>query len=106
MKYRYATGKPKENYVIHSNVLQNSSYLRYSKELIGRNELRLPDFTSLDLRANYNFKFKKATMTIFVDIVNIFNKQIANSESFNAISGQNYYDGLAIFPTGGMKFEF
>jgi hypothetical protein len=106
MKYRYATGKPKENYVIHSNVLQNSSYLRYSKELIGRSELRLPDFTSLDLRANYNFKFKKATMTIFVDIVNIFNKQIANSESFNAISGQNYYDGLAIFPTGGMKFEF
>lgn len=106
MKYRYATGKPKENYVIHSNVLQNSSYLRYSKELIGRNELRLPDFTSLDLRANYNFKFKKATMTIFVDIVNVFNKQIANSESFNSISGQNYYDGLAIFPTGGMKFEF
>ncbi len=106
MKYRYATGKPKDNYIIHRDVLNNTDYLRYSKELIGRNELRLPDFTSLDLRANYNFKFKTATMTIFVDIVNVFNKQIANSESFNSITGQNYYDGLAIFPTGGMKFEF
>lgn len=106
MKYRYATGKPKDNYIIHRDVLNNNDYLRYSKELVGRNELRLPDFTSLDLRANYNFKFKSATMTIFVDIVNVFNKQIANSESFNAITGQNYYDGLAIFPTGGLKFEF
>jgi hypothetical protein len=106
MKYRYATGKPKDNYIIHRDILNNNDYLRYSKELVGRNELRLPDFTSLDLRANYNFKFKTATMTIFVDIVNVFNKQIANSESFNAITGQNYYDGLAIFPTGGLKFEF
>jgi len=106
MKYRYATGKPKDNYIIYRDVLNNSNYLRYSKELVGRNELRLPDFTSLDIRANYNFKFKTSTMTIFVDIVNVFNKQIANSESFNAITGQNFYDGLAIFPTGGMKFEF
>jgi hypothetical protein len=106
MKYRYATGKPKDNYIIHRDVLNNNSYVRYSKELVGRNELRLPDFTSLDLRANYNFKFKTATMTIFFDIVNVFNKQIANSENFNAITGQNFYDGLAIFPTGGMKFEF
>jgi hypothetical protein len=106
MKYRYATGKPKDNYIIHRDVLNNPEYFRYSKELVGRNELRLPNFTSLDLRANYYFKFKTTTMTIFVDIVNVFNKQIANSESFNAITGQNYYDGLAIFPTGGMKFEF
>jgi len=106
IKYRYATGKPKDNYVIHENVLNNSNYLRYSKELIGRNELRLPNFTSLDLRANYNFKFKNSKIIVFVDIVNVLNKQIANSESFNPITGKNYYDGLAIFPTGGLKFEF
>ena len=105
MKYRYATGKPKDNYIIHRDVLNNLDYLRYSKELVGRNELRLPDFTSLDLRVNYNFKFRTANLTIFIDIVNVFNKQIANSESFNSITGQNYYDGLAIFPTGGLKFE-
>ena len=106
MRYRYATGKPKDDYIIHRDVLNNAGNMRYSKELVGRNELRLPNFTSLDIRANYNFRFKTAAMTIFFDIVNVMNKQIANSESFNYLTGQNYFDGLAIFPTGGMKFEF
>lgn len=106
LKYRYATGKPKDSYIIHQNVLNDPSYIRYSKEIVGRNELRLPDFSSLDIRANYVFPFRKATLTIFFDIVNVLNKQIANSENFNPITGQNYFDGLAIFPTGGLKFEF
>ena len=87
-------------------MLNQTNALRYSKELIGRNQGRLPDFSSLDLRVNYNFRFKNASLTIFMDVVNVFNKQIANAESFNYLSGQNYYDGLAIFPTGGLKFEF
>ncbi len=106
LKYRYATGKPKDNFIIHQDVLNNPNYLRFSKELIGRNQLRLPDFTSLDIRINYNFLYKNSTMTMFMDIVNIINKQIPNSESFNAITGKNFFDGLAIFPTGGLKFEF
>jgi hypothetical protein len=106
LKYRHATGKPKDNYIIHRDVLNNPNYFRYSKEIIGRNGDRLPNFSSLDVRINYNFKFKKANLTMFMDIVNVLNKQIANNESFNAITGQNYYDGLAIFPTGGLKFEF
>lgn len=106
LKYRYATGKPKDNYVIFANVLNNSGYWRYSQELIGRNANRLPDFSSLDVRLNYNFRFKSANLTIFMDVVNVLNKQIANSESFNSITGKTYYDGLAIFPTGGLKFEF
>jgi hypothetical protein len=105
-KYRYATGRPKDDFIIHKDVLPNSSSLRYSKELIGRNQARLPDFSSLDLRVNYNFRFKTAYLTVFFDVVNVFNKQIANAESFNYIGGINYYDGLAIFPTGGLKFEF
>jgi hypothetical protein len=106
VKYRHATGKPKDSYTIHRDVLNDLNYLRYAKEITGRNLDRLPDFSSLDIRINYNFKFKSANLTMFMDIVNVLNKQIANNESFNAITGQNYYDGLAIFPTGGLKFEF
>ncbi len=106
VKYRYATGKPKDTYIIYSNVLNNPDYIRYSKEIVGKNASRLPDFSSLDVRVNYNFNYKKIKMTGFVDIVNILNKQIANGESFNSIQGKNYYDGLAIFPSGGLKFEF
>ncbi len=106
MRYRYATGKPKDNYIIHRDILNQNNQIRYSKELIGRNLLRLPNFNSIDIRVNYHFKFRTVNMTIFFDIVNIVNKQIANSESFNYLTGQNYFDGLAIFPTGGLKFEF
>jgi hypothetical protein len=106
MRYRYATGKPKDNYIIHRDILNQANQIRYSKEIIGRNQLRLPNFNSIDVRINYNFKFRAANMTIFIDIVNIANKQIANGESFNYLTGQNYFDGLAIFPTGGLKFEF
>lgn len=106
MRYRYATGKPKDKYIIHRDILNQSNQIRYSKELIGRNLLRLPNFNSIDIRVNYHFKFRTANMTFFFDIVNIVNKQIANSESFNYLTGQNYFDGLAIFPTGGLKFEF
>ena len=106
MRYRYATGKPKDNYIIHRDILNQANQIRYSKEIIGRNQLRLPNFNSIDVRINYNFKFRAANMTIFIDIVNIVNKQIANGESFNYLTGQNYFDGLAIFPTGGLKFEF
>ncbi|MCG9881676.1 MAG: TonB-dependent receptor [Bacteroidia bacterium] len=106
MRFRSATGKPKDDYIIHRNILDQTNQIRYSKEIIGKNRLRLPNFNSLDVRVNYQFKFKTANMTIFFDIVNIMNKQIANSESFNYLTGQNYFDGLAIFPTGGLKFEF
>lgn len=105
VKYRYATGRPTDRYVVHRNVL-NNNVLRFSQELMGRNEDRLPDFSSLDIRANYSFKWRSCHFTAFIDVVNVLNRQIANGASFNAISGKVYYDGLAIFPSGGLKFEF
>lgn len=105
-KYRYATGRPSDNYIIHNNVLNNPANFRYSKELIGRNRNRLPNFSSLDVRVNYRFEVKKFVFTSFIDIVNVLNRPISNSENFNSLSGKNYYEGISIFPTGGLKFEF
>jgi hypothetical protein len=106
IKYRYATGKPSDQFITHSNVLNTSDYYRYSKEITGINLQRLPNFNSLDIRINYSFYWKKINITAFFDAVNVRNKQIPNFENFNSFSGKTYFDGLAIFPTGGMKFEF
>lgn len=105
-KYRYATGRPTDAGIIHRNVFNDPNVFRYSWELQGRNQSRLPDFSSWDIRANYQFFWRKTKFIAFVDIVNVLNHQIANGESFNAITGNTYYDGLAVFPTGGLKFEF
>lgn len=106
VKYRYASGRPKDDFIIHENVFNNSQYYRYSKEIISLNTLRLPNFSSLDFRVNYSFRYKKINMTGFMDIVNVQNKVIPNFENFNSYTGKPYYEGLAIFPSGGLKFEF
>lgn len=105
-KYRYATGRPTDNYQIYNNVINNTENYLYGMELLGRNQGRLPHFSSLDIRINYNFYISDIKFIAFFDIVNILNRKIANSENFNYFKGKTYYDGLAIFPTGGLKFEF
>lgn len=105
-KFRFATGRPMDNYIIHKNVLNSNIKDYYSMELKGKNQGRLPNFTSIDLRVNYAVQVSKFRIISFFDVVNIMNKQIANNLNFNHVLGKPFYDGLAIFPTGGMKFEF
>jgi CarboxypepD_reg-like domain/TonB-dependent Receptor Plug Domain len=104
-KYRYATGRPTDDYRIFSNVLGSSQMAYYGMELIGRNQNRLPDFSSLDIRVNYTFRVGGVSCRAFVDIVNVLNRQIANNMNFNHLTGISYFDGIAIFPSGGFQFE-
>jgi hypothetical protein len=104
-KFRYATGRPKDAYLIHDNVFSNANYYRYSQELIGKNKDRLNDFISFDTRADYRFHYKKMAVTTFIDIVNFLNRHNHSSENFQPITGRTYYDGLAIFPSFGLRIE-
>ncbi|KOY87660.1 hypothetical protein AD998_17340 [bacterium 336/3] len=72
-KYRYATGRPTDNYQIYTNILNNGNNYLYGMELLGRNQGRLPYFSSLDIRINYAFHLKKIKFTTFFDVVNILN---------------------------------
>jgi len=105
-KFRYATGKPTSSYIIHNNIFNNPTYIRSSEEIIGKNDTRLRDFISWDIRADYRFQLKKLGLAIFVDIVNILSRGNQNEQRFNSITGKIYYDGLAIFPSFGLKIEF
>ena len=104
-KFRYATGKPTNEYIVHSNIFNTSSNIRYSEEITGQNKRRLPDFISLDIRADYRFQIRQLGLTAFVDIVDILNRQNPNGEGFNYIYGKTYYEGISIFPTFGIKFQ-
>lgn len=105
-KFRYATGKPTDKLIIHSDVFNDPNYFRYSEETVGKNTERLIDFISLDVRADYRFQIKRMGLTFFVDIVNIMNRPNQNDRYINTFNGKTIYDGLAIFPTFGMKFEY
>lgn len=105
-KFRYATGKPTYDYIVHTNVLNNPNKIRYSQQITTQGTKRLPDFMSLDVRADYNFKIKSISLNAFIDIADINNRTNASQELFNPITGKTFYDGIAIFPTFGLKFEF
>jgi hypothetical protein len=105
-KFRYATGKPTGSYIVHANVFDSGTFKRYSEEVSGKNDLRLSDFISLDVRADYSMQIRKFGLTVFMDIVNILNRANENAQEFNPITGRVYYDGLGIFPTFGIKAAF
>ncbi|MEO6302860.1 MAG: TonB-dependent receptor [Bacteroidia bacterium] len=104
-KFRYATGRPKDSYTIHYNVLNDPNTVRYSQEITGKNADRLNDYISLDPRVDYRVQVKKLAVTAFVDIVNILNRFNQSSEGLQPITGKRYYDGLGIFPSFGLRVE-
>lgn len=104
-KFRYATGRPKDSYMIYQNVLNDPNNLRYAQEITGKNADRLNDYISLDPRVDYRVQIKKLAGTAFVDIVNILNRFNQSSEGLQPITGKKYYDGLGIFPSFGLRIE-
>ncbi|WP_439490295.1 TonB-dependent receptor [Algoriphagus sp.] len=104
-KFRYSTGRPIDDYIVHENVFNDLSMLRYSQELTSRNGRLLDDFLSFDIRADYNIQMKRSDLTVFLDITDIQNTFNVNFEQFIPLSGQVSRSGLGMFPTFGLKIE-
>lgn len=105
-KFRYASGRPTDKYIVHADVFGNPGYLRYAQEITGKNAERLAGFISLDLRADYKFQLKKMGCTAFFDVVNVLNRFNESSALFQPLTGKTYFLGLAVFPTFGMRIDF
>ncbi|HEY8896508.1 MAG TPA: TonB-dependent receptor [Niastella sp.] len=104
-KFRYSTGRPTDEYIVHSNVLNNPNMLRSSQEITAINGQRLPDYISLDVRVDYSIPMKKGTFSAFIDLANINNQFNINSEIFLPETGKVYNIGLGVFPTFGVRVE-
>jgi hypothetical protein len=104
-KFRYSTGRPTDQYSVHSNVFNDPSLLRYSQEVTAVNGKRLPDFISLDARVDYNRQTKWGVFSAFIDMVNVLNRFNVNTEVFLPNTGRIYNVGLGVFPTFGIRVE-
>jgi len=104
-KFRYGTGRPTDSYIVHGNVFKNPGILRSSQEITGKNGDRLPDFISLDLRADYKVIKRNYSYTVFFDIVDVLNRFNPSAAIFQPLTGVTYSLGLAIFPTFGLVIE-
>ena len=105
-KWKYATGRPKDSYVINSNVFNNPGMMRYSKEITGNNSGRLPDFHTWNIRVDYRKQLGDVAIVAFLDILNLYNRLNVNEERFIETTGTIDPKGFQILPSFGVKLEF
>ncbi len=111
-KWKFATGRPKDSYIIHSDIFNNPNFIRYSRENTGNNNERYPDFQTLNMRVDYRKQFgdvplvKNLAFVAFLDILNFYNHPNTNSEELREFNGKVLTTGVGMLPTLGVKLEF
>ncbi|MGD8778801.1 MAG: TonB-dependent receptor [Ignavibacteria bacterium] len=106
VKWKYASGKPKDEFIVHENVLNDINKPRYSKELISNNTKRYIEYHSMNLRINYHTRFTNfLAANIYLDIMNVYNRENELGESFNEISGKNSFSDFPMVPSIGLRLE-
>ena len=105
-KWKYATGRPKDSYIVHADIFNNPNYLRYSKEITGNNSERLPDFHTWNIRVDYRKQFGSVALVAFLDILNLYGRLNVNEERFIELTGKIDPKGFEILPSFGMKLEY
>lgn len=105
-KWRYASGRPTDDFVVREDVFNDPSRRRFSKELIGNNILRYPDFHTLNVRLDYRRRLGRVSLITFLDIFNVYGHQNVDSLQWQERTGENIEQGLSAFPTFGVKFEY
>jgi outer membrane receptor for ferrienterochelin and colicin len=106
-KFKYASGRPTDAFVVHSDVLGGAGPARYSKELTRTNAERLPAYHSLSLRADYQRRFGPLSLVGYLDILNVYGRKNANGYEWDERRGVNIIEGLdEPIPTIGIRFEY
>jgi outer membrane receptor protein involved in Fe transport len=106
VKWKYATGRPKDAFVIHANVLNNTNRMRYSKEIVSKNSLRYSDYHALNFRVDYRHQFAKYfAVSAFIDIMNLYSRENETGETFEITVGKNKYNSFPMMPTFGFRIE-
>lgn len=106
-KWKYASGRPTDAFIVHSDVLAGDGPVRYSKELTRTNAARLPDYHALSLRADYQRRFGPLSVVAYLDILNVYGRKNGDAYEWDERRGVNIVEGLdEPLPTLGLRFEY
>jgi len=106
-KWKYASGRPTDAFVVHSDVLGAAGPVRYSKEATRTNADRLPVYHSLSLRADYQRRFGPLSLVAYLDILNVYGRKNGDAYEWDERRGVNIIEGLdEPLPTIGLRFEY
>jgi hypothetical protein len=106
-KWKYASGRPTDAFVVLDDVLGDAGPVRYSKDLTRTNAERLPAYHSLSLRTDYQRRFGPLSLVAYQDILNVYGRENANGYEWDERRGVNIIEGLdESLPTIGLRFEY
>lgn len=106
-KWKYASGRPTDAFIVHGDVLGDAGPARFSKELTRTNAERLPAYHSLSLRADYQRRFGPLSLVAYLDVLNVYGRKNANGYEWDERRGVNIIEGLdEALPTIGLRFEY
>jgi hypothetical protein len=104
-RWKYATGLPKDDYVVHADVHDDPEFIRYSREIIHHNTKRFVNYQSLNVRLDYRLQISRVAIVSFLDIMNLYNHENVSDEEFLPRSGTLDAHSIGITPTIGVKIE-
>ena len=105
-KWKYAAGRPRDAYILHSNVLNNLNRMRYSIEIIQHNADRLPATHALNVRVDYRKQYTSFALIGYIDILNLYNRLNVYEYDFDERLGTFHPHGNSLIPTFGIRVEF
>lgn len=106
-KWKYASGRPADAFIVHSDVLEGAGPVRHSKELTQANATRLPAYHALSLRVDYQRRFGPLSLVGYLDILNVYGRKNGDAYEWDERRGVNIVEGLdEPLPTLGVRFEY
>ncbi|MCC7429404.1 TonB-dependent receptor, partial [bacterium] len=105
-RWKYATGRPKDDFIVNENVFNDENNLYYSKEIVSNNTKRLSPYHTLNVRVDYRWQFNHFALVAFLDVLDVYGRLNVSEERFLEKTGKVEKQGFRIIPTGGMKVEF
>ena len=104
LRFRYVTGNP---YTPCSSSLFNAAGTTYSCTPSSVNSQRLPAFHELDLRADKTFAFSGFNLSVYLDLINVYNRKNPDAIQFNYDYSQSQPQSasLPFVPSLGVRGE-
>jgi hypothetical protein len=104
-RWKWAAGRPTDDFTIHSDVLGPGQPLRYSKELTRPNALRLDKLHALNVRVDYRRNLGPVDLVGFLDVLNVYGGPSGGSREFDPRRGVNVADEGEALPIIGLILE-
>lgn len=105
-RYKYLSGRPEDNFIIHSDVLGPGQPLRYSKQITERNVGRKDSSGLLNVRVDYRRAFGPIDVTAFLDVINVTAASSSDDTEFDYRRGVLVQDDSEAEPLIGLRLDY